>query len=418
MSEAINLRWLLDEKLRADLQPIRVLGEGSMATVFLARQSSLRRMVAVKVLRPEFAADDIARRRFEREAQSAAQLLHSSVPVLYGVGRLADGVPYIVMEYVDGRNLADVLMANGPLAPKEVGRIVGAVASALAAAHSQGILHRDVRPANVLQENFTGRIVLTDFGIAALLESASHIVTRLTALGHRVGDVRYLSPEQLRGEPLTVQSDVYGLGLFAYELLTGESLFDSSEAPDVIIRRSSGKPPRLRLSLRGVDREFQGLIQRSLSPDPNRRPSAEHIATLLTNTRHSAGLRPEQPEPASLAALRDFFNELRRRHVYQFGAAYLAGVFVLLQAADLILRALPTSPSIYNTLVAASVSGFPVVLALSWFYDVTRTGVHRTSTVPARHNHPVGLTGRRLLQVGGLILSVVMALGLWLRLRR
>ncbi|MEO5510091.1 MAG: serine/threonine-protein kinase, partial [Longimicrobiales bacterium] len=166
----------LDERVRTELLPdlevLRSLGTGTSANVYLARETSLQRLVAVKVLRPSVAADDILRRRFEREAQSAARIVHSHVTAVYRVGHLSDNVPYIVMEYVEGRTLADMMESGVGVEPGQARAMLCAIASALAAAHERGIVHRDVRPGNVLVDR-AGRAVLGDFGIAALLESGA-----------------------------------------------------------------------------------------------------------------------------------------------------------------------------------------------------------------------------------------------------
>jgi serine/threonine protein kinase len=187
---------VLDEPLRAallpELEPIRLLGSGATAHVYLAREPALARLVA---------ADAVARQRFEREAQSAARIAHPHVTAIYRVGRVPDGRPYIVMEYVEGRTLTDVLAAGGVYEEPAARELLAALASALTAAHEKGVIHRDVRPANVLLENRTGRAVLGDFGVAGLLDSGSAAAARLTTAGMVLGDPRYHSPEQVRGEP-------------------------------------------------------------------------------------------------------------------------------------------------------------------------------------------------------------------------
>src|SRR5690606_22829751 len=140
---------------------------------------------------------------------------------VYRVGRLADDIPYMVLEYVDGRTVRDIVDSGTTFDYSYAKTLLASVAGALAAAHDRGIIHRDVRPANVFVENRTARAVLGDFGIAALLESGSSSAARLTAVGVKLGETRYMSPEQIRGDQLTEQSDVYAFGILAYEVLTG-----------------------------------------------------------------------------------------------------------------------------------------------------------------------------------------------------
>src|SRR5688500_12718957 len=154
------------------------------------------------VRRPELGMDGAPRRRFEREARSAASLTHPNVVSVHRLGRLADGTPYLVMTYVNGRTLADRLKAEGLMPEPEARSLLTQMASALAAAHKKGIVHRDVRPANVLVEEETGRFLLSDFGIAGLLEGEGS-EQRLTRTGQIIGEPRYASPEQLRGEKVT-----------------------------------------------------------------------------------------------------------------------------------------------------------------------------------------------------------------------
>ena len=197
---------------------VRLLGEGAMARVYVAREAALRRLVAIKVLNSEVAEDEIARKRFERESRSAAKIRHQNVATVYRVGSLDDETPFMIMEYIEGKNLADALKAEGVMTVEQACRTLGQLASALAAAHENGIVHRDVKPENVVRERDSDRIVLTDFGIAGILETGTETITRLTKQGQLLGDPRYMSPEQLLGESVTDESDVYSLGIMGYEL--------------------------------------------------------------------------------------------------------------------------------------------------------------------------------------------------------
>ncbi|MGQ0562422.1 MAG: serine/threonine-protein kinase [Gemmatimonadota bacterium] len=372
------------------LEIVRPLGEGSVAHVLLAREPALKRLVAVKVLWENLAADDTARRRFEREGQTAASLSHPNVTSVYRVGHLPNGIPYIVMEYIDGRTLEDLLAAKGPLNVEDTRRAVVSVAHALAAAHRKHIVHRDVRPNNVMCETESGRIVLMDFGIAGLLETGSQQDPKLTRTGERLGDVLHMSPEQTCGEPTTQQSDVYCLGVLAHELLTG---------------RVPGAMPQTLLAARpDVDVEFADVVRRCLAPNPRHRPTASEVAETLLRV-------PGASASASLNPFEDFLRQLQQRKVFRVAIAYMAGVFILLQAAQLIIPALPVTDADlwYRGTVAVSLAGFPIALVLSWVFDWTPGRVRRAPTV--------ALTGvRRLLPVFGLTASVLAALGVWLLL--
>jgi DNA-binding SARP family transcriptional activator/tRNA A-37 threonylcarbamoyl transferase component Bud32 len=269
----------LETQLRVELTPeleiVRLLGRGSMAIVYLARDPVLKRLVVVKALRPQLAADSIARQRFEREGEAAARIAHRNVAVVHRIGRLQAGLPYLVVEYIDGRSLAEMLSACGSLPYAEARPVLLAIAAALAAAHDQGVVHRDLRPANVFIENRSGRVVLTDFGIAALSESGQQAAHKLTPLGQLLGDVSYASPEQLRGEPVSGASDIYSLGVIALETLNGNA------APTASFRNSQMPRTEAVTWNSGVPLETRTLVERCLSQDPALRPRAHDISARL-----------------------------------------------------------------------------------------------------------------------------------------
>jgi serine/threonine-protein kinase len=259
----------------------RVLGRGSMATVFLAWERSLDRMVAIKVLLPESAADETARRRFDREAQSAASLSHPNIVDVHQFGRLPDQTPYLVMQFVKGRTLEELVTAQGPLEMESAIEILDDVASALAAAHARGIIHRDVRPANILWKEVEGEAVLADFGIAALIETSGEEITKLTAAGTLLGDPRFVSPEQLRDEPLTELSDVYGFGVLGYILLSGEGPYAVTNDSDWLNAHRTAQPRDLRDLRKGVDPNIAALLRRCLNKEARHRPTAADIVRAL-----------------------------------------------------------------------------------------------------------------------------------------
>lgn len=290
-------RQELEERVREELAPhleiVRPLGRGSAASVYLAREPALRRLVAVKVLSPELASDRKARVRFEREAQSAARISHPNVVTLYRVGVLSDDLPYLVMQHVRGRSLAERLRAEGQFPVPEVRRILADLASGLADAHRRRIVHRDVKPANVLYEEETGRVFLTDFGLAATLASGDEEVARLTTRGHVVGDLRYRSPEQLLGEEVTELADVYGLGLLGYELLTLESPYEHRNTAELLAGHLREPPRPVRAFRPDVDPDLEALLVRCLQKVPAHRPSAADVVRHLS----APLLRPGTPAP-------------------------------------------------------------------------------------------------------------------------
>jgi serine/threonine-protein kinase len=282
----------LEERLRDELAPslevVRLLGRGTAAIVYLAREPALRRLVAVKVLAPWLAHDHKSRLRFEREAQAAARISHPNVVTVYWVGALSDDLPYIVMQHVRGRSMQERMRAEGPLESGEVRRILADLASGLAAAHRQRIVHRDVKPANILFEEETGHIFLTDFGIAGVLASGTEEATHLTTAGHLLGDVRYVSPEQLEGRILTELADVYSLGLVGFELASGESPYEAEGDAEMIAAHLGGEPRRLSDLRPGVDTGLERLIARCVEKIPEHRPSTADIVRHLRRAREVA----------------------------------------------------------------------------------------------------------------------------------
>src|SRR5438105_7149311 len=203
------------------------VARGGMAEVFLARDLLLDRPVALKVLFPEFAADRSFVERFRREARSAAALNHPNIVSVYDTGE-ENGTYYIVMEYVEGRTLRDIIRSDGPLLPQRAADIGADIAGALAFAHRHGVVHRDVKPGNVLIDR-AGRVKVTDFGIAR----AGDMQENLTQTGAVMGTATYFSPEQAQGGAIDPRSDVYSLGVVLYEMATGRPPF-SGDSPVAI----------------------------------------------------------------------------------------------------------------------------------------------------------------------------------------
>ncbi len=273
-----GIRDLLQEAI-APLQLLDLEDMGGMGEIYLARDPGLRRNLAVKVLKSELATDAKARARFQREATVIAGLSHPNVITIHSVGELKDETPYFVMDYIEGGSLADRLEEEGPLSVPETRRILGEVASALQAAHAKGIVHRDIKAANVLWDLESGRALVTDWGIAALdptIDLAPE--TRLTETGMFIGSPQYMSPEQLAKDEVGPETDLYSLGLLAFELLTGHGPFPAETPREIMISHLREEPPSLSSLRDEVDPDFDATMARCLAKNPRERPTAESIA--------------------------------------------------------------------------------------------------------------------------------------------
>ncbi len=404
--------------LPSNLEVIRVLGTGSMAHVFLARDKALKRLVAVKVLQKELAVDPVNRKRFIREAQAAARISHPCVTAVYTVGVLSNDIPYIEMEYIESTNLADLLRSQGRLDASVTRKLLQQLSSALAAAHDNRIIHRDVKPANVLIESDTRRVFLTDFGVAGILESGSEAVTRLTRDGERFGDPAYMSPEQLRGDVLTVQTDIYGLGILGYEMLTLRGPFDNSEVTDLAKAHLRRPPLDLHEQHPQIPIDLSDVLKRCLSKKPEHRPRAKDLAELFEDADSVGATTGAAPDAALLPqnAFASFLHELEKRRVYRAAVAYAAITFVFLQVADLILPGLGAPDWLFKFCVVASLSGFPVAVVLAWIFDIRQGRLMRTDETTGSFARRASRLQRMIFQVLGLGLSVAIAVAIawWL----
>ncbi|MGQ9591488.1 MAG: protein kinase domain-containing protein [Planctomycetota bacterium] len=254
-----------------DFEILRCIGRGGMGEVYLARQVSLDRIVALKVLPASLAADPVARNRFLREAKALARVSHPSVVTVYDVG-VADGLPYIAMRYVEGASLQDVLAAGGRLEFQRALEIVLEIARALQAVHENGVLHRDIKPGNILLEGSavrarkTGRAYLSDFGLAAIVGAAPQ-----TQTGDVLGTPAYMSPQQAMGMKADRASDIYALGATLYALLSGRAPYEGSSHAEVLLRVAKEPPIPLRRLLPSVDREAALITEKAMRWDPSRR---------------------------------------------------------------------------------------------------------------------------------------------------
>jgi serine/threonine protein kinase len=227
--------------------------------VWRARDEKLGRDVAIKLLGP--GADDAFRARFADEARRAAAVVHPNVVTVFDEGR--DGADaFMVMELVPGKTLREIVAERGPLPAHEVSRLIKQVAAALDAAHAAGVIHCDVKPANVIVDP-EGIAKLTDFGIARAARDRDE--------QELLGTARYIAPERVEGGPVTARTDVYGLGLVAYELLTGRPAFDGATSEELVRERLIGPPPSLRLARVGLDDRLDAIVGRALATLPDRR---------------------------------------------------------------------------------------------------------------------------------------------------
>jgi serine/threonine-protein kinase len=357
---------VLREALGADFEIVRQLGKGSMATVYLAKEKALGRLVAVKVLLPGRADEETARRRFEREAKAAASLVHPHVVQVFRFGRLADETPYLVMRFVKGRTMEERLKAEGRLSADLARRVLHDVTSALAAAHAQGIVHRDVRPANILWDEEADSANLTDFGIAALLTTGGDEATRLTKTGQMVGDPRYLSPEQLLDKDLTELADMYAVGILGYELFTGDGPYDAKTNTQWITAHLSADPKDLRHLRPDIEPEVADLLKRCLNREPNHRPSAADAARVLSGEAglHSTGGHATSGSFDSAADVQQLIRRRVPQIVLVAGAAAMGFIGIV---SDLVDRG-TLGQIFWDLSLPFAICGVAASTVVAWFH--------------------------------------------------
>jgi serine/threonine-protein kinase len=280
----LNHRYRLTERLAA----------GGMGEVWRAIDEILERPVAVKLLRPEFVSDEQARSRFRAEARFAAGLQHSGIAQVYDYGE-HDGQAYLVMELVPGEPLSKILHRTGSLTPEATLDLVGQAARALEIAHTAGIIHRDVKPANLMITG-DGTVKITDFGIARGARDSGQTVT-----GMVMGTAQYVAPEQASGQVVTPAADLYSLGIVAYQCLTGRPPFDADSPVAIALKHVREEPPELPPEIPEPVRE---LVRRLLAKDPAARPAgARALADRAYRIRDALalGVQPGEPEPSRRA---------------------------------------------------------------------------------------------------------------------
>ena len=271
------------QKINDRYQIIRLIGEGGMANVYLAHDTILDRDVAVKILRGDLAGDEKFVKKFQREAISASSLNHPNIVELYDVGE-DNGEYFIVMEYVEGKTLKSLIKKRGALTLPEVVDIMLQLTSAIAHAHDSYIIHRDIKPQNVLILD-NGMVKITDFGIATALNN--HELTETNSI---MGSVHYLPPEQANGNGATVKSDIYSLGILMFELLTGRVPFKGDNAVEIAIKQMKTPIPSVRKYNEDIPQSVENVILRACAKNPkNRYDSAremhEDLKTVLSKDR-------------------------------------------------------------------------------------------------------------------------------------
>jgi serine/threonine-protein kinase len=329
----------------------RELGRGGMGVVYLAREVRLDRLVAIKLLPPALAAQGSLRDRFMREATTAARLSHPYIVPIHAVDEIA-GFVFIVMAYVDGETLAQRVSSRGPLSADDVTRILREVSWALAYAHAQGVVHRDVKPANILLERGTHRAMVADFGIARLTHNTGE-----TAIGELMGTPEFMSPEQASGEPVDGRSDLYSLGVVGFYALSGALPFTAHSAQAVLVQHMTRPAPSVGALARGAPRSLVQAIDRCLEKDRAARfATGEALAEALAP---SLLKRTEIPVP-----IRIFLD---RRRV----APLIVPLFI---AMPVFLRLAVSANVTGAVLVGAAMITIPVAVLIKRLRTLLRVG--------------------------------------------
>jgi len=291
-----------------------IVGTGGMAVVYRAFDQKKNRIVAIKVLRPEYESDEEFVRRFSREAEAASKVSHENIVNMLDVGIDGD-MRYIVMEYVDGQTLKEMIRQRGSIHPDTAIRMTIRILAAVDHAHRNGIVHRDIKPQNILVDN-QGRVKVADFGIARLKASQTTNLEEGSTTGSALGSVHYFSPEQARGEVADEKSDLYSVGVVMYEMLTGQVPFDGETSVSVALKHVNEQPRSMRDHQEGISKALDEVVMRALCKDPSKRyqTAAEMAADLRKSISHPEGGFVTYPkDPKELDALKQEKEERRRQ---------------------------------------------------------------------------------------------------------
>ena len=358
-------REALNAELSPDLEIIRQIGSGRMADVYLARQVSLDRPAAVKILSSRISDDPVAKSRFERAAKAAGSLDTPYAVEVYRFGYLSDGLPYLVMQYMRGGTLENRVDAEGPLSQDDARRILGDVSAALDVAHARGFVHRDVRAGNILCDEEGKRALLSDFGLAGLRPEFQTTDARITRQGEVIGTPGYLSPEQLQGEPVTEATDVFSLGLLGYDILVGQGPFAARTASETVMRCLKQPPTPLTVLRPDIDTELAGLLERCLAKDPSKRPTASFLARafrgeVAAELTQQGGIRADGDK--------DILEALLERRLPQFVVATTGVLFAGLAFFDILVDRGVLERWTFLLALATFVCGVAASGVVAWFH--------------------------------------------------
>lgn len=291
---------LIGKRVDERYEILSLIGGGGMSHVYLAHDIILSRDVAIKILRYDFTNEEELHRRFQREALSATSLTHPNIVSVYDVGEDRD-MHYIVMEYIKGKTLKQYIQEFSPLSPAKSVQIMKQLTSAIAHAHENGIIHRDIKPQNILVDD-EGNVKITDFGIATTLNATSYTQTNSV-----MGTVHYLSPEQARGGIATKKSDIYSLGIVLYELLTGELPFSGESAVSIALKHLQAETPSIRALDASIPQALENVVLKATAKDPNHRyinvdEMEKDLQTCLSESRqHEPKFTPPIDDDATRA---------------------------------------------------------------------------------------------------------------------
>jgi len=286
IDRTLDNKYLLEERL----------GEGGMGTVYRARHLLMDRPVAIKVLHPQFVDNEGARARFQLEARAAVLLHHANAVSVTDFGQTENGLVYIVMEFLNGHTLREILAKEAPLETARATSIMLQTSAAVAAAHNAGIIHRDLKPSNILVTKSSAApaiVKVLDFGIAKLAADIldDEDASAVTLPGTPIGTPRYMAPEQYEGFDLTPAADVYSLGVILYEMLTGMAPFTGVSPIEIAIKHANDPPLRPRDIVAGIPEDVERVILRALEKQPDARPSdAAEFRSELLETAERLGL--------------------------------------------------------------------------------------------------------------------------------
>ncbi len=311
-----------------DFHVLRRLGEGGMGQVYLAEQVSLKRRVALKLLRGELAGNEVSRKRFQVEAKAVAKLNHANIVQVYALGEHC-GHPYMVLEYVDGKNLREYLYRKGPLEPALALNILRQVSAALLRAGEAGVVHRDIKPENILLTR-KGEVKVADFGLSRM-QVEGQPALNLTQSGTTMGTPLYMSPEQVQGKPVDIRTDIYSLGVTCYHMLAGQPPFEGENAFAVAIQHVQNEPPALEALRPDLPKELCAVVAKMMAKNPEERyqtprevlKDAKSLGDMLAGGQKPVLLADQKPSRA-VQTLALPTRHQRSLLVWGAGAALLA----------------------------------------------------------------------------------------------